>query len=276
MKIGYQGIAGAYSEMASKKFFTSNDDEFVGCQTFDEIFDKVDGGELDFGVVPIENSLAGSIHRNIDLLNRHNLKIIGEIYLKVEHNLLGLKDSKLEDIKEVYSHWQALAQCERTLKRELPRASIKEHFDTAGAARFVSEQNDKTKASVSSKLASEIYGLEILKENIQDDNNNYTRFVIISKKYLKDLEVDKKYKTSITFSGKSVPGFLYSILKNFAEHNINLTKIESRPIPNDTWNYFFYIDFEGRFDDKEMVQILQKTAELTNDLKVLGSYTTVH
>jgi prephenate dehydratase len=276
MKIGYQGIQGAYSEIAARQFFTDVDSELIGLENFDEIFSNVYNQVLDFGVVPIENSLAGSIHKNIDLLNKFDLKIIGEIYLKVNHNLLAIKGAKIENIKEVYSHWQALAQCEDNLRRVLPTAKVREYFDTAGSARYVSQEGDITKASIGSSLAAEKYGLEILQEEFQDNKSNFTRFVIISKNYQKLNGDGKKYKTSIIFSGTSVPGFLYKVLGSFASRNINLTKIESRPIPNDVWNYFFYIDFAGKFSDILCIEALDEIKEITTNLKVLGSYISEH
>lgn len=273
MNIGFQGVHGAYSELAGREFFSDKDAFFVGLKNFEDIFAGVKVGSLDYGMIPIENSLAGSVHKNIDLLNTYDLKIVGEIYLKVEHNLLGTPDATLADIQEVYSHWQALAQCEDSIKTYLPNAKVSEYFDTAGSAQFVSQSQDKTKAGIASKLAAQTYDLKILKNNFEDNHNNYTRFVIIHKNY-QDLDTnpDRKHKTSITFSGNSVAGFLYSILKSFAERNINLTKIESRPIPEQTWSYFFYVDFEGRYDDILCAAALDEIKKIVPDLKVLGSY----
>lgn len=273
MKIGFQGVHGAYSEMAAKEFFEKENYEYIGLENFEDIFKSVVNQQLDYGVIPIENSLAGSIHKNIDFLNKYSLKIIGEVYFRVEHNLLGTYDSTLTDIKEIYSHWQALAQCEDSIHKYLPESKVEEFFDTAGSAKYISEQKDKTKGAIASKLASEVYGLKILKSNFEDNKNNYTRFVVISRNYsdLKN-ETNSAYKTSITFSGNSVAGFLYSILKSFATRNINLTKIESRPIPEKTWDYFFYVDFEGRFDDENCRRALDEIKEITPDLKILGSY----
>ncbi len=273
MKIGFQGVHGAYSEAAGKLFFTDTHCEFVGLKNFEDIFKDVQNSSLDYGIIPTENSLAGSVYKNIDLLNKYDLKIVGEVYLKVEHNLLGIKGAVIGDITEVYSHWQALAQCESNINKFLPHATVSEYFDTAGSAKHISELGDKNKASIGSKLAGEVYGLEILKENFEDNNNNYTRFVVIHKKYENlDTKKSARHKTSVTFSGNSVPGFLYSVLKSFAERGINLTKIESRPIPEKTWNYFFYIDFEGRYDDEKVAPALKEILTITPDLKVLGSY----
>lgn len=273
MKIGFQGVHGAYSELAGKQFFTDENTEFVGMQNFEDIFKSVQDKTLDYGMIPIENSLAGSVHKNIDLLNKYHLKIAGEVYLRVRHNLLGVKGSRLEDVKEVYSHWQALAQCEDSIKKLLPQAKACEHYDTAGSAEYVAQLGDKTKASIASSLAAETYDLEILASNFEDNKNNYTRFVVINEDY-EDLDKSgtRKHKTSITFSATNSAGFLYSILKSFADRNINLTKIESRPIPEKTWNYFFYVDFEGKYDDQNCAEALAEIKLITPDLKILGSY----
>lgn len=273
MNIGFQGVHGAYSELAGREFFNGKETTFVGLQSFEDIFIGVKEGSLDYGMIPIENSLTGSVHKNIDLLNKYDLKIVGEIYLKVEHNLLGTPDATLGDVKEVCSHWQALAQCEDSIKTYLPDTKVSEYFDTAGSAKFVADTNDKTKAGIASKLAAETYGLKILKENFEDNHNNYTRFVIVNKNY-QDLDTtpNRKYKTSVTFSGNSVAGFLYSILKCFADRNINLTKIESRPIPEKTWNYFFYVDFEGKYNNDICAAAIDDIKKIVPDLKVLGSY----
>lgn len=273
MKIGYQGIAGAYSEMASRSFFQNDNYEYIGYKNFEDIYNALEDNTLDYGVLPIENSLAGSIHKNIDLLNKHNFKIVGEKYLKISHNLMSVKGADLGTITDVYSHWQALAQCEDNIKKTLPNAKVNEYFDTAGSAEYVSKTGDISKAAIASQYASKLFNLEILQSDFQDDKNNYTRFVILNKSFSK-LENDgvKKFNTSITFSGKNVAGFLFKVLKSFADRNINLTKIESRPKPKDLWNYFFYVDFEGKFDDLDCAQALAEVLDISSDLKVLGSY----
>jgi chorismate mutase/prephenate dehydratase len=182
-KVGFQGISGAYSEMAAKKVFKDEELEIFGLHNFEDIFAGVHSGDLDFGVVPIENSLAGSIHKNIDNLNKYNLKIVGEVYLEINHCLLGLPGAKLSEIKEVYSHWQALAQCEDNIHKTLPEANVREYFDTAGAAKFVYDENDVSKACIASELAKDKYELEILIKGFQDSNNNYTRFIVIGKDF---------------------------------------------------------------------------------------------
>lgn len=272
--VGYQGISGAYSEMAAEKFFSSVNTQFKGYESFDEIFEDVSNGSLDYGVVPIENSLAGSIHKNFDLLKKYDLKIVGEVYVHVNHQLLVIPGTKYEDIEQVYSHWQALAQCSGNINKFLPNGQAVEYFDTAGSAEYVSKENDKTKVAIASKKAGEVYGLESLNQNFEDDKNNYTRFVVIEPGYkkLEEEEGSVKFKTSIFFDGKSVAGFLYNALGCFARRNLNLSKIESRPVPNSPWAYCFYLDFEGRYDDQEIKEAIEELSTMAHEVKVLGSY----
>jgi prephenate dehydratase len=282
VKIAYQGIAGAYSEMASESYakeakLVKKNLEYVGCKIFDEIFDGVDKGNFTYGVIPVENSLAGSIHRNYDLLGRYNLKVVGEVYVHVNHQLLGLKNARIKDIKEVYSHYQALAQCEHNIKKFLPTAKSVEYFDTAGSADFVKKENDVTKASLASVKAGKVYGLKVLQKDFQDDKNNFTRFLVINKSYrnFKDVKIgnNKKFKTSILFViNESVVGALFKCLGCFSLREINLTKIESRPIPKSPWKIQFYLDFEGRYDDKNVVNAINNLKEYATEIKILGSY----
>jgi prephenate dehydratase len=277
MKIGYQGLPGAYSEMASEKYVKSNkfkETELVGCESFEEIFQKVEDKTFEFGVVPVENSLAGSIYKNFDLLGKHNLKVVGEVYVHVNHQLCVLNTTKKEDVKEVYSHWQALAQCEHSLKKLLPNTKIVEYYDTAASSKYVKETCDKSKAAISSIKAAKEYKLKVLYKNIQDDKSNYTRFLVIGRDYAKSSNKKPKnfYKTSVIFAGKNVTGFLFKALACFSLRDINLSKIESRPIPKSPWGYYFYIDFEGKYDDENVSHAIKNLEEISSYLKVLGSY----
>ncbi len=285
MKIGYQGVSGAYSEMAAESFSKelSKNVDLVGCKDFESIFEGVESGGLDFGVIPVENSLAGSIHKNFDLLGKHDLKVVGEAYVHVNHQLLVLPETKNEDIKEVYSHWQALAQCEHNLKEYLPNAKIVEYFDTAGSAEFVKKTNDKSKACIASVKAGNMHNLKVLKKDFQDDKNNYTRFLVISKESpttsnpssgRRGIVQNDKYKTSIIFTGGNITGFLFKALACFSLRDINLTKIESRPVPKSPWKYYFYLDFEGKESDTNIANALSNLREIAKEVKVLGSYKT--
>ncbi len=277
MKIGYQGVTGAYSEIAADIFAKESKlkkFETVGVYDFDTLFEKVDSGKLDYGLVPVENSLAGSIYKNFDLLGKHNLKVVGEVYVHVNHQLLVLPGTKKEDIKEVYSHYQALAQCEHNIKTYLPQAKVIEYFDTAGSAEFVKKGKDKSKASLASVKAGKIHGLKVLQKDFQDEKSNYTRFLVISKKYAKFTNHKPKdyFKTSIIFSGVNATAFLFKALGCFSLRDINLTKIESRPIPKFPWGYYFYLDFGGKYDDKVVMNALDNLREIATEVKVLGSY----
>lgn len=280
-KIGYQGISGAYSEMAAESFVKKSslkNTEYIGYKSFDEIFANVENAHLLYGVVPVENSLAGSIHRNFDLLGKHNLKVIGEVYVHVNHQLLGLKNAKISDIRQIYSHPQALMQCEHNVKDFLPLATMVEHFDTAGSAEYVAKQADKSKASLASIKAGQAYGLKVLKKDFQDDKDNYTRFLVIAREYanfknLNKLNSDKnKFKTSIIFTTENISGSLFKSLSCFALRDINLNKIESRPIPKNPWKNQFYLDFEGKYNDEIIISALNNLKDYASEIKILGSY----
>lgn len=285
MKIGYQGISGAYSEMAGDEYVKMEKlkikkVELVGCKEFEEIFEKIESGEFEYGVIPVENSLAGSIHKNFDLLGRHNLKVVGEVYVHVNHQLLVLPGTKKEEVKEVYSHYQALAQCEHNLKEYLPLAKVVEYFDTAAASELIKKANDKTKAAISSAKAGKMHGLKVLQKDFQDDKNNFTRFLVINKNYLKFVLQQTSssglsvtiYKTSIIFAGGNVAGFLFKALACFSLRDIDLLKIESRPVPKSPWEYYFYLDFAGKYDDENVKNAINNLREIAKDVKILGSY----
>jgi prephenate dehydratase len=277
MKIGYQGVSGAYSESAAEDFVKKNSLKkvaIIGCPDFETVFKNVESGEFRYGVIPVENSLAGSIHKNFDLLNRHDLKVVGEVYVHVQHQLLGLKNSKKENIKEIYSHFQALAQCEHNIKTFFPDAKPVEYFDTAGSAELIKNLSDASKACIASAKAGKINGLKVLYKNFQDDKENYTRFLIVAKEYAK-FENHKPvdfYKTSLVFAGGNVTGFLFKALGCFALRDINLTKIESRPMPKSPWKYYFYLDFHGKYDDEKVKNAINNLKEVVSEVKILGSY----
>jgi prephenate dehydratase len=268
--IAFQGEPGAYSELAAFEHFGMNIST-LPCESFEEAFDVVSSRKCSYGLLPFENSLAGSIHRNYDLILRHQLHIVSEYHLRVVHCLLGVPGTDVKEIKEVYSHPQALAQCERNLSK----LGYTRHTaaDTAGSARLVKEWNDPKIAAVASTRAAEVYGLEILKENLEDNTSNFTRFLALSPD---SLEVDDPetgdYKTSIVFSLKNQPGALFKALSVFALRDIDLTKIESRPIQGKTWEYMFYIDFSGHRKAVNCNRALDHLSELAIYLRVLGSY----
>jgi chorismate mutase/prephenate dehydratase len=284
IKVGIQGLRGAYHEVAAEQFFTNYlkmNIELVSFDIFELIYEALEKDEIDYGIVAIENSLMGSIYKNFDLLARYDYEIIGETYVHVQHQLLGLKNAKLSDIKEVYSQLPALAQVEHSLNDILPNVKKVEYFDTAASAKMVAEKQNKSLASIASKKAGEIYGLKVLKKNVEDDKENFTRFLAFTKKenlvkmenIISTKNKKEKYKTSLVFAGESkVVGFLFKCLACFSLRNINLTKIESRPIPKSPWNYYFYVDLEGSIEDEKNKKAIENLKEYCTMTKILGSY----
>ncbi|XP_022752464.1 arogenate dehydratase/prephenate dehydratase 2, chloroplastic-like isoform X1 [Durio zibethinus] len=280
LRVAYQGVRGAYSEAAAEKAYPNC--EAVPCDQFDAAFQAVEKWLVDRAVLPIENSLGGSIHRNYDLLLRHSLHIVGEVKLAVRHCLLANHGVKIEDLKRVLSHPQALAQCENTLtKIGLSREAID---DTALAAKYVAFQKLKDTGAVASSSAAEIYGLNILAQDIQDDCDNVTRFLMLAREPIIP-GMEKPFKTSIVFSLEEGPGVLFKALAVFALRQINLTKIESRPLRNQPlrasdnsnngskyFDYLFYVDFDASMAEERAQNALRHLKEFATFLRVLGSY----
>lgn len=265
MKIAFQGEHGAYSEQAVFDYF--GDVETLPCETFDLVFDSVTSGKADRGLIPIENSLAGSIHQNYDLLLRHNLHIIGEYLLRVRHCLITMPDVKKEEIKKAISHPQALGQCANYLRNLGIRPESV--YDTAGSVKMLKESGAQDTAAIASKRAAELYGMQIVEEGIEDNAENFTRFLIIQR----EASVPKKEaKTSIVFTLKNQPGSLFKAMSVFALRDIDLTKIESRPLQGKPWEYLFYIDFVGSTEDDVIKRALEHLGEYALTLRVLGSY----
>lgn len=270
----FQGEPGAYSEQAVIDFFGDGATP-VPCQSFDAVFDRVAGGASRFGVVPVENSLAGSIHRNYDLLMRHKVHIIGEVIVRIRWYLYTLPGVQIGDVKRVISHWQALAQCEQSLGRIAPHADREQVYDTAGSVKMLSEEQRRDTAAIAGLRARSLYGLPILMEGIEDDPANYTRFVVLSRDQ-SDVErwapAGASYKTSIVFAVKHVPGTLFRALAAFSLRDIDLAKIESRPLQGSPWEYLFYLDFAGKQTDESCARALSHLGEIATVLRVLGSY----
>jgi prephenate dehydratase len=270
IRVSFQGEPGAYSELAAFEHF-GDDIITIPCESFEHAFESVSKGESTHGLLPFENSLAGSIHRNYDLILRHELKIVGEYQLRVQHCLLGLPGTKIEDISEVRSHPQALAQCERNLS-ELGVERVTA-ADTAGSARVVREWGDPQKAAIASTRAAQVYGLQILVDNFEDYPSNFTRFLALSLTPLAYQDNDvEEHKTSVVFSLTNQPGALFKALSVFALRDIDLTKIESRPIQGKPWEYMFYIDFVGHQYAQKSIRALDHLGELASYIRVLGSY----
>ena len=269
MKIAYQGIKGAYSEAAVYKHF-GKDAEAIGYELSEEVFEAVANGKADYGLLPFDNTIAGSVAVNYDLLLKNDVYAIAEVFLGIKHALLSHKNNKVADIKKVYSHPHALEQC-RDFVRKHKLKAIPE-YDTAGAARLVKERNKKDEAAISPEFCASIYGLNILAKDIQTSKNNITKFLVFVRNDKIPDEI-KKEKTSVVFKTKHYPGALINCLQRLAKHNVNLTKLESRPIPENPWEYVFYADFEGGVDDENVKLALSEMEASSLFLKVLGSYT---
>jgi prephenate dehydratase len=267
MLVAFQGELGAYSEEAIIEHY-GRETAVLPCESFDRVFAAVESGECDLGFVPVENSLAGSIHRNYDLLLQHALTVVGEHYLRVSHCLIGLPGADLAGIRRVISHPQALAQCEHSLKA-LPGVTVEPVYDTAGSVKMVKEMGDPSVAAVASRRAAEFYQMNILQACIEDNPANYTRFQVISRE---PVEPGNDAKTSIVFAMSNLPGALYRAMSVFALRSIDLTKIESRPLVGKLWEYYFYIDFIGSTSDAVTMRALANLQEFTTFFRVLGSY----
>jgi len=232
-----------------------------------DVFESVEKGETPYGVVPIENSIEGSVNQTYDLFLEYDLKVCGEIVLKIAHCLIAHPGTRLNSIKTVYSHPQALAQCRKFLEKLGCR--LISTFDTAGSVKMIKEEGLKDAGAIASQRAAEIYGMKVLAKEIGDTPNNYTRFFVLSKQ---DSPPSGQDKTSIIFSVKSIPGALHHVLKEFAVRDINLTKIESRPTKRTPWEYNFYLDFEGHRNEQKCREALESIRDKTLFVKILGSY----
>lgn len=267
MRIAFQGESGAYSEAAAIAYFGSGIN-VAPCETFEEVFSRVTKNECEFGIIPVENSVAGSIYQNYDLLLQYPLEVTGEHYLQISHCLIGIPGSTPETIRKVVSHPQALAQCDSFLKT-LGGIEIEPVYDTAGSVKIVKEKGDPALAAIASRRAAEIYEMDILSENIENNAANFTRFQIISRRRV---DPGKDAKTSIVFAMKNQAGALFRALSVFALREIDLTKIESRPLVGKPWEYFFYLDLAGSVYEEKVQRALANLEEYTIFLRVLGSY----
>ncbi len=263
--VAFQGEAGAYSEEALRLQF-GDDVVSLPCRAFEHIFEAVEAGEADYAAVPVENSTAGSINKAYDLLLDHDLKVHGEILLRIHHNLLAVPGMG-GTIREVRSHHQALAQCEEFLNRNGYIAVP--WYDTAGSAKDLAANPVEGVGVIASRLAAEHYGLEIVAERIEDMQNNFTRFFVVGKG---DAPRNAHSKTSLVFAVPNTPGSLYGCLSEFASRDINLTKLESRPRRNRPWQYVFYLDFDGHWQDPPAAAALVALLNRAAFVKLLGSY----
>jgi prephenate dehydratase len=262
--VAFQGEHGAYGEVAAHLLYP--DGAFIPCLEFVDVFRGVEEGYLDLGVVPVENSLEGAVTQVNDLLTTTNLKVIGEARILVKHCLLATEATDYREIRLVYSHPQALAQCRNFLMRN--KLEGRPYYDTAGAAKMLARENPRAAAAIASTLCAELYDLEIIKEGIEDGPANTTRFLLLAREPFEG----KGEKTSVIFATPHEAGRLYGVLRLFAENDINLTRIASMPLRSDPSNYCFFLDFEGSESDKKIADVLKEMKKLTISLKILGSY----
>ena len=269
IKVSYQGIAGAYSHLACYNYF-GKDIECIGCETFEDAMKMVEDREADYALIPIENKTAGRVDEFYGLIPQMKLQIVAEHYQKIEHHLMGIDGSTIEDMEYVYSHPQGLSQCRNSLK-ELNMKPIAQ-FDTAGSAKEVKRLQNRKIGAVASSLAAKIYGLKILKSNIQDQKDNFTRFIALSNERKINISDDKEYITSIIFKVDNRPSSLYRAIGGFAKNRVNILKIESYIPLGKLRDSRFHIDIDGAINSdsvKESIDILENSV---NKFKILGVY----
>ncbi len=264
--VACQGIKGSNSMTACKKIFSVPDIMYM--DNFDAIFKAVDSGLCQYGILPIENNLHGSVTEVYDLMKKHNFKIVRSVKIKISHTLLGKKGTRKEDIKTIYSHPQAIGQCSEFLLKT-PKIKVIDHENTATSAEFVANMEDETVGAIANQDCAKLYGLDILDDNIQNSHNNYTRFICIAK----EGEIYKgSNKVSLMFTLPHSPGALYSVLSKFTAIGVNVSKLESRPIPAMDFEFMFYIDFDGDICDDETRRLLTQVEQSADKFSYLGSY----
>jgi prephenate dehydratase len=272
-RVSFQGEKGAFSQVAVHQLL-GDEVDVAPRQRFEHVFQALEDGDVDAAVIPIENTLHGSVHENYDHLLKFGFPIVAETNVRIVHNLIAMPGVRFRNVKRVFSHPVALNQClhffaeNRQLEREI-------HYDTAGAVKMLSEESPPDAAAIASNIAAEIYGAKILKRSIEDDRRNFTRFFLLRrKKKRRQLPPPGKkgYKTSLVFTTRNIPGSLFRTLSAFALRDINLAKIESRPLRGKPWEYLFYLDFHASIEEKHVQNALGHLAELTDFQRVLGCY----
>lgn len=267
IKIGYQGVKGSFSEEAMIEFFGENQ-EAVSYEKFEDVFIGLANEQIDYGILPFENSCTGAITAVYDLLSKYGFYIVGEECIKIKQNLVGIKGTKIEDIEEVYSHPQGFEQSKVFLK-EHDNFKLVYYYNTAISAKHVSNLKDRSKAAIASSRAAKIYGLEVIEKEINDNESNNTKFVIISK----SLELSKDCnKMTVTFSLDNKAGTLYNLLGHFAKNQINMVKVESRPSKSNLWEYVLYVDLEGNIKDENVKDAINTIEKECKYFKLLGCY----
>jgi prephenate dehydratase len=267
-KVAIQGDKASFHDLAAQKFY-GKDIAIICCETFKDTFESVEVANAESAICAIENSLYGSINETYDLLVKYNFVINGEVYLRISQCLIVNPGTKIRDIKQVYSHPVALAQCEDYLDRELPGAKRLEFHDTAAAVEMIKKENNNQIAAIASVEAAKLYDMEVLAEEIETNKQNYTRFVVLGQGTQTKL---KPNKTSLIVTTANQSGSLYEALGVFAKRSINLSKLQSRPIIGKAWHYIFYIDIEVGIGDQEFTESISELVHQGCDVKILGSY----
>lgn len=266
MIVAFQGVRGAYSEDAVFSFDDSA--STFECPEFVDLFEAVKSGKADLGMLPVENSIEGSVTAANDLLFQSDLKVVGEVMVHIRHCLIGHPDASLEDVRLVYSHPQALAQC-RDLLTSHPEWQKVPAFDTAGSVRMVKERGSREEAAIASRRAASTYGMKVLLEDVQSVKDNITRFFVLSREEATGIG----NKTALAFTAQNRPGALFDCLKAFADHDVNITKLESRPWRGRTWEYVFYLDLDGDAKDEKVGKALKRLRESASCVRIFGSFT---
>ena len=271
-RVGFQGALGAFSQEAVAQLL-GDKAEVVPFPRFEDVFRALTRRKIDAAVIPIENTLAGSVHENYDHLLHFDVRIAAETNVRIIHNLIAPPGVQFKDIRKVYSHPVALNQCLRFFGRHRKLESIP-FYDTAGSVKMVMDEKSRDSAAIASAVAASIYGGHILQRSIEDDRRNFTRFFLLypSKRTRLPSRTAKAWKTSLVFTTRNVPGALFRALSAFALRDLNMTKIESRPLHGKPWEYLFYLDFLDREDDPRVQNALRHLGELADFLRVLGSY----
>lgn len=271
--IAFQGALGAFSHAAARQLFSDNV-RVKACQTFQEVFEALSTGAVSHGVIPIENTLHGSIHENYDHLLRYDFEIIRETTVRIAHHLIVPPGTEFRSLNRVFSHPVALNQCRQFLQKHKKLEAVS-FYDTAGSVQMLMEERPERAAAIASETAAKIYGAEILRRNVEDNPQNFTRFFLLAKTGKQQPErrsESRKWKTSLVFSVDNSPGMLFRAMACFALRDINLTKIESRPLRNKPWEYMFYVDILGQQMDTPVQRALSQLREISSFIKILGSY----
>lgn len=266
----FQGEVGAFSFSAARKLLGA-EAQLTPCPSFTEVFRAVASGEVTYAVIPIENTLHGSVHENYDHLLEYNLLICGETSVRICHNLVALPGTRLRDVRQAFSHPVALNQCRQFFEKHKNIEPVS-FYDTAGSVKMLREKRPESAAAIASEMAADIYEAVILKRNIEDNPQNFTRFFLLTKQDSPHTRAGSEWKTSIVFSTPNVPSALFRAMACFALRDLNLTKIESRPLRERPWEYLFYLDIGGSQNDTRLASALANLGEMTSFLKVLGSY----